>query len=141
MPKPTAAVPSAKLELYEKLVATNPNVERKGATVPYTSLNGHMFSYLSKEGKLALRLPAGEREALQNQTVPGVWSCAARIRRGSRLIACIHAGIEEILRSQLRVRGRSQTEAHHKKEKVLTVTGLRPRSIRCACARMDCRRR
>jgi TfoX/Sxy family transcriptional regulator of competence genes len=49
--------------LYEKLVATNPNIERKGATVPYTSLNGHMFSYLSKEGKLALRLPAGEREA------------------------------------------------------------------------------
>jgi len=64
MPKPaTAAVPSDKLELYEKLVATNPNVERKGATVPYTSLNGHMFSYLNKEGKLALRLPAGEREA------------------------------------------------------------------------------
>jgi hypothetical protein len=62
--KPAAgAVPSDKLELYEKLVATNPSVERKGATVPYTSLNGHMFSYLSKEGKLALRLPAGEREA------------------------------------------------------------------------------
>ena len=44
-------------------MATNPNVQRKGATVPYTSLNGHMFSYLTKEGKLALRLPAGEREA------------------------------------------------------------------------------
>jgi hypothetical protein len=58
-----AAVPSESLELYEKLVATHPNVEQKGATVPYTSLNGHMFSYLSKEGKLALRLPAGEREA------------------------------------------------------------------------------
>ena len=57
------AIPSDKLELYEKLVATNPSVKRKGATVPYTSLNGHMFSYLSKEGKLALRLPAGEREA------------------------------------------------------------------------------
>src|SRR5579863_9491317 len=52
-----------KLELYEKLVATNPKVERQGATVPYTSLNGHMFSYLSKEGKLELRLPEGEREA------------------------------------------------------------------------------
>jgi hypothetical protein len=62
MAKP-AAVPSESLELYEKLVATHPKVERKGATVPYTSLNGHMFSYLSKEGKLALRLPAGEREA------------------------------------------------------------------------------
>ena len=56
------AVPADKLELYEKLVETNPKVERKGATVPYTSLNGHMFSYLSKEGKLALRLPPEERE-------------------------------------------------------------------------------
>ena len=63
MAKATASVPPGKLELYEKLVATNPNVQRKGATVPYTSLNGHMFSYLTKEGKLALRLPAGEREA------------------------------------------------------------------------------
>jgi hypothetical protein len=51
-----------KLRLYDKLVATNPRVQRKGATVPYTSLNGHMFSYLSKSGELALRLPAGTRE-------------------------------------------------------------------------------
>jgi hypothetical protein len=63
MPKAARAAPSEKLELYEKLVATNPSVERKGAAVPYTSLNGHMFSYLSKEGKLALRLPPAEREA------------------------------------------------------------------------------
>ncbi|HTS32223.1 MAG TPA: hypothetical protein VMH81_40420 [Bryobacteraceae bacterium] len=63
MAKSAAAVPSDKLELYERLVATNPKVERKGASVPYTSLSGHMFSYLTKEGKLALRLPAGEREA------------------------------------------------------------------------------
>jgi hypothetical protein len=63
--KPAAeAIPLEKLKLYERLVATNPNVERKGDSVPYTSLNGHMFSYLSKEGKLALRLPAGEREKL-----------------------------------------------------------------------------
>jgi hypothetical protein len=53
----------SKLELYERLLATNPKVERQGATVPYTSLNGHMFSYLSKEAKLELRLPAAEREA------------------------------------------------------------------------------
>src|SRR5436190_725803 len=51
------------LALYERLVATNAKVERKGATVPYTSVNGHMFSYLSKDGKLELRLPEGEREA------------------------------------------------------------------------------
>lgn len=51
-----------KLQLYEKLVATNPQIELKGATVPYTSINGNMSSYLSKEGKLALRLPAADIE-------------------------------------------------------------------------------
>lgn len=63
MGKAAAAIPADKLELYEKLVATNPSVERKGATMPYTSLNGHMFSFLTKTGTLALRLPAKEREA------------------------------------------------------------------------------
>ncbi len=64
MAKPTAGVlPLQKLESYKKLVATNPKIEQKGATVPYTSVNGHMFSYLSKEGKVALRLPTEEREA------------------------------------------------------------------------------
>jgi hypothetical protein len=47
----------AALALYERLVATQPSVERKGATMPYTSCNGHMFSLLTKEGLLALRLP------------------------------------------------------------------------------------
>ena len=64
MPKPaTGTAPLDKLALYDRLVATNPKLERKGATVPYTSLNGHIFSYLSKDGKLALRLPTKEREA------------------------------------------------------------------------------
>jgi hypothetical protein len=61
MPKAAHAHPE-KLAFYEKLVATNPKVELKGATVPYTSLNGHMFSYISKDGKLALRLPKEPRE-------------------------------------------------------------------------------
>jgi len=61
MPKPAAY--ADKLALYEQLVATNPDIERKGATVPYTSLNGHMFSYLSKDGQLALRLPPADCEA------------------------------------------------------------------------------
>ena len=51
------------LDRYEKLIATNPNVERKGATMPYTSVNGHMFSFLTKTGRLALRLPEQDREA------------------------------------------------------------------------------
>jgi hypothetical protein len=55
-------IPVDKLELYEKLVATNPTIERKGAANPYTSLNGHMFTYLNPSGSLALRLPAEARE-------------------------------------------------------------------------------
>ena len=52
-----------KLEWYEKLVATHPGLERKGVTMPYTSLNGHMFSFLTETGKLALRLPPDARDA------------------------------------------------------------------------------
>ena len=55
-------IPLDKLALYEKLIKTNPKVERKGAANPYTSLNGHMFTYLNQSGSLALRLPEDERE-------------------------------------------------------------------------------
>ena len=37
-----------KLAIYEKVVATIPSIERKGDTMPYTSLNGNMFLYLEK---------------------------------------------------------------------------------------------
>src|SRR5437868_4151542 len=51
-----------KIALFDKLVATNPEVERKGDTNPYTSCNGNMFTHLSPDGSLALRLPEKERE-------------------------------------------------------------------------------
>ena len=54
--------PEDKLALYEKVVATLAGVERKGATNPYTSLNGNMFSRLDPSGRLSLRLPPDERE-------------------------------------------------------------------------------
>ncbi len=63
MSKETAGAPADKLELYEKLVGKLPGAGRKGATVPYTFVNGNMFGYLSKTGVLALRLPEEEREA------------------------------------------------------------------------------
>ena len=63
MGKAGAGAPADKLELYERLVATNPSVERKGAAMPYTSMNGHMFSFLTTAGKLALRLPTEARDA------------------------------------------------------------------------------
>ena len=51
------------LASYEALVATRSGMERRGKTMPYTSINGHMFSFLTPDGLLALRLPAEEREA------------------------------------------------------------------------------
>ena len=56
-----------KIALYDELVATNPEVERKGATVPYTAVNGNMFSYLSPAGTLALRLSPEERQAFMRK--------------------------------------------------------------------------
>ncbi len=56
-------IPPDNLELYEKLIASNPKIERKGAVHPYTSLNGHMFSYLDQSGTMGLRLPEEEVEA------------------------------------------------------------------------------
>lgn len=55
--KPEISRSPETIALYDKLIATANDVERKGDTMPYTSVNGHMFSLLTKEGPLALRLP------------------------------------------------------------------------------------
>lgn len=63
MNKAAAAAPPENVALYEKVVATLPGVERKGATMPYTSVNGNMFSYVAKSGVVGLRLPEEARAA------------------------------------------------------------------------------
>ena len=49
--KQNNSIPIDRIAQYEKLVSTIPLIEIKGATIPYTSYNGHMFSILDKEGK------------------------------------------------------------------------------------------
>lgn len=56
------AGPPDRLRLYEQVVEATPGVDRKGATMPYTSRNGHMFSFLDPTGSMALRLPADARK-------------------------------------------------------------------------------
>jgi hypothetical protein len=63
----TSKIPPAKLELYEKLVATIPAVEQKGAVHPYTSENGHMFTYLDQTGTLGIRLPKDDLEVFMKK--------------------------------------------------------------------------
>jgi TfoX/Sxy family transcriptional regulator of competence genes len=48
--------------LYDKLLATRPEIKRKGDANPYTSLNGNMFTLLQASRNLAIRLPKDKRE-------------------------------------------------------------------------------
>jgi hypothetical protein len=54
-------IPAERLDQYDRLVSTQPGVERKGRTLPYTAVNGNMSSFLSETGDLALRLSAADR--------------------------------------------------------------------------------
>jgi len=61
MPTAKKSPPGTQELLYDKLIALNPKIERKGDANPYTSLNGNMFTLLHQQ-KLAIRLPEEERE-------------------------------------------------------------------------------
>jgi hypothetical protein len=61
MPAQKKAVSDDAVALYDKLIATNPEIVRKGDANPYTSLNGNMFTLLH-QSRLAIRLPEDERE-------------------------------------------------------------------------------
>ena len=61
MSSKTKSPANDKVALYDKLLATNPKIERKGDANPYTSLNGNMFTLLH-QNRLAIRLPGAERE-------------------------------------------------------------------------------
>ena len=50
-------------QIYAKLVGSFPEATLKGAAIPYTSIQGNMYSYLSKDGFVALRLPEAPRTA------------------------------------------------------------------------------
>ena len=60
--KKKSAIPADQLALYERLIAANPHIESKGDVHPYTSVNGHMFTYLDRTGVVGIRLPKDEVE-------------------------------------------------------------------------------
>ena len=61
MPAKKKVSASSAMVLYDKLIATNPSIERKGDANPYTSLNGNMFTLLH-QSRLAIRLPEAQRD-------------------------------------------------------------------------------
>ena len=50
-----------KVALYDKLIATRPEIERRGDANPYTAVNGNMFTILLGSERLGIRLPEEER--------------------------------------------------------------------------------
>ena len=60
--KKSTNISAETLAQFDKLAVTVAGVERKGDTIPYTSVNGHMFSYFSKDGNYVLKLPPDELE-------------------------------------------------------------------------------
>lgn len=70
-----SSIPPEKVALYDKLIATNPRIERKGANNPYTSLNGNMFTLLNPpNGDLAIRLSPEEREKFIRKYKTGLFA-------------------------------------------------------------------
>jgi len=53
----SAEIPQAKIELYQNLVDACADIELLGAKkLRYTSVNGHMYSMMSKDGRFGMRL-------------------------------------------------------------------------------------
>ena len=64
--------PPAALDRYRAVVeASGADVVIKGAKNPYTSHNGHMFSFLDADGNLALRLPDDLRAEFEQRYETG----------------------------------------------------------------------
>ena len=54
-------------QLYNQLIEAHPEIVRKGKANPYTSLNGHMFTFLDKEGKLGIRMSESDKTAFEEK--------------------------------------------------------------------------
>ena len=80
--KKKSPIPAEKVALYEKLLASQPGIERKGADNPYTAVNGNMFTLLlSPEGRMALRLPDTEREEFLKKYKTGLFEAYGAVMR------------------------------------------------------------
>ena len=64
MAKKKPDAPEERVELYDKLIETLPDQKRKGASAAYTSLNGHMFSFVDKTGEFAFRYSEAQKKEL-----------------------------------------------------------------------------
>lgn len=75
--------PPEALDHYKAAVdAASAGTEIKGAKNPYTSRNGHMFSFLTPDGTMALRLSDELGDQFQDQYESGPVSQYGSVMRG-----------------------------------------------------------
>lgn len=67
--------------LYDRLIELNSEIDRKGKTMPYTSVNGHMFSFLAKDGRMGLRLSEDDRTQFIEKHNSGLMEQHGRIMK------------------------------------------------------------
>lgn len=56
MAKKKSDIPEDRLALYDNLVDAVPGFDRLGVNMPYTAVNGYMFSMMTKSGTFGIRL-------------------------------------------------------------------------------------
>ncbi len=61
------------LAAYKKMIEGEPDVEWKGATHPYTSLNGNMYSMISKANEIGIRLSKEDQQAFMKKYDAGLF--------------------------------------------------------------------
>ncbi len=106
--------PAAKLERYEALLASVDGVERKGAANPYTSRNGHMTSFIDREGVVSIRLDKEDRDAFMEEYDTDLASPVRvhdeGVRGRPRWSAGSAGSVEELVRSRLGLGRNSEAE-------------------------------
>ena len=75
------AVSNSTVDVYDKLIATMPKLERKGAANSYTSLNGNMFTLLHQSRTLAIRLPEDERKSFLKKHKSKLFECYGTVMK------------------------------------------------------------
>ena len=107
--------------LYDKLIATIPEIERKGDANPYTSLNGNMFTLLH-QSRLAIRLPENERDEflkkVPDELIRSLRHSHEGIRRRPRRPLTQDEVTEEVSRAKLFLCQDLKTETDEKDEVV-----------------------
>jgi len=118
-PKKTA---SPELALYDRLIATIPSIERKGAANPYTSLNGNMFTLLH-QSRLAIRLPEDRREEFLRKYKTTLFEAYGTVMQEYVAVPATllrkRKRTEEVSRAQLRIRQDAKDQT--KQEEIVRV--------------------